>query len=121
MRTMLAFVRAIRELWRDTTFRAISFLAVTLLFSGTIIYVLVEHWSPLDALYFSVVTLATVGYGDLHPTTDLGKIFTIFFILGGVGIIVAFASRVVNAMVNDRVVRLEAKRNKTQPEDESST
>jgi hypothetical protein len=60
---------------------------------GTIAYVLIEHWTPLDALYFCVVTLATVGFGDLHPTTDLGRLFTIAYIIVGVGILAAFISQ----------------------------
>jgi hypothetical protein len=106
MRTILAFMRAFRQQWSDETFRAIVGLALTLLFIGTIFYTLVEGWSPLDALYFSVVTMATVGYGDLSPKTEFGKAFTIIFILVGVGILVTFASRVVNAMVDQRTEHL---------------
>ena len=65
-----------------------------LLAVGTIVYSILEGWSLLDSLYFSVVTLATVGYGDLHPTTDIAKIFTIGYILTGIGIVAAFASEV---------------------------
>jgi hypothetical protein len=101
-----AFVRVFREQWKDDAFRAIVGLAVGVLLVGTVFYVIVEGWSPLNALYFCVVTLATVGYGDLRPTTDLGKAFTIVFILTGVGIIVALASRVVDGMVSDRVERI---------------
>ena len=46
-----------------------------------------EEQTYLDALYFSVMTLATVGYGDLAPQTALGKLFTIIYVLIGVGII----------------------------------
>ena len=109
MGTITAFIRAFRVQWHDETFRAIVGLAAGLLIAGTVIYTIVEGWSPLDALYFSVVTLTTVGYGDLAPTTDLGKGFTIVFILAGVGIIVAFASQVVNAMVADRTERVRAR------------
>jgi hypothetical protein len=108
MATIMAFVLAFRQQWRDETFKAIVGLASGLLLVGTVFYTLVEHWSPLDALYFSVVTLATVGYGDLSPKTAIGKGFTIVFILVGVGILVVFASRVVDAMVTDRVQRQRA-------------
>jgi len=53
-----------------------------------------EGWSPIDALYFSVVTLATVGFGDLHPTTDAAKLFTVIYILSGLGIIAGFLSEI---------------------------
>jgi voltage-gated potassium channel Kch len=59
---------------------------------GTVVYHLVEHFSWVNAYYFSVVTLATVGYGDLTPHTTLGKIFTTFYILTGVGLITTFFS-----------------------------
>lgn len=57
---------------------------------GTVFYHFVEGFSWLDAYYFSVVTLATVGYGDLTPHTDIGKLFTTFYIFIGVGIITTF-------------------------------
>jgi voltage-gated potassium channel len=44
----------------------------------------------LDAFYFSVITLTTVGYGDLSPTTPISKIFTVIYILLGISILLAF-------------------------------
>ena len=102
MRPFKEFVQAIRAQLDDDAFRATLVLFLGLLVAGTIVYSIVEGWSPLDSLYFSVVTLATVGYGDLHPVTDLGKAFTILYILTGVGVLVVFASRVVNTMVDRR-------------------
>lgn len=51
---------------------------------------LFEKWTVIDALYFGVVTFTTIGYGDLHPTTDEGRLFTIFFALYGIGILGLF-------------------------------
>ena len=62
--------------------------------SGTIFYSTVEGWGALDSLYFSVSTLATIGYGDLHPTTPLSKVFTMVYIVLGVGVFVAFITKV---------------------------
>ncbi|NTV43009.1 MAG: two pore domain potassium channel family protein, partial [Syntrophobacteraceae bacterium] len=45
----------------------------------------VEDIPFLDALYFSIVTVATVGYGDIHPKTGLGKLVAVMLIVGGVG------------------------------------
>lgn len=57
---------------------------------GTIFYHYVEGFGWIDAYYFCVVTLATVGYGDFVPHTEIGKLFTTFYIFIGVGIITTF-------------------------------
>ena len=67
--------------------RALASLVAIQLAIGTVTYWFVEDWSVLDSLYFSVTTLATVGLGDLVPTTDVGKAFTIVYILTGVGLL----------------------------------
>ena len=85
------FVRAIVDAWRsDVAFRILLALVVSLLVSGTTFFTLVEGWSVLDAFYFSVTTLTTVGFGDPAPTTALGKIFTILYIFVGLGVIGGF-------------------------------
>lgn len=73
-------------------YRILLAAVVLILGVGTVFYHYVERFSWLDAYYFCVVTLATVGYGDLTPKTDIGKLFTTFYILSGVGIITAFIS-----------------------------
>jgi hypothetical protein len=65
-------------------------LVVLLLLGGTAFYSLVEDWNPLDALYFSVTTLTTVGLGDLAPKTAPGKLFTVLYIFVGLGIVGGF-------------------------------
>lgn len=60
--------------------------------SGTIFYSTVEKLSPLDSLYLSFMTLTTIGYGDVHPVTDLGKIFTMIYATVGLGIMAMFIS-----------------------------
>ena len=62
-------------------------LIMLVLFGGATIYSYIEGWRYLDALYFTSYTLTTVGYGDITPKTDAGKIFTIFYIFAGVGIV----------------------------------
>lgn len=71
-------------------YRVLVGFTILILATGTVVYHIVEKFSWLNAYYFSVTTLATVGYGDLTPHTAFGKIFTTFYILAGVGIITTF-------------------------------
>jgi voltage-gated potassium channel len=91
-------------------FRYLLASVLVILTIGTVFYHLVEKLTWIDAYYFSVVTLATVGYGDIVPHTSAGKIFTTFFIFAGVGIITSFFS----ALVRRRAARVEARQDKGQ-------
>ena len=87
-------------------FRYLLAVVILLLVAGTLFYHFYEHWSWVNAYYFCVVTLATVGYGDLTPHTDLGKIFTTFYIMSGVGVITTF----LGAMVRRRADKVSRRR-----------
>jgi hypothetical protein len=75
---------------RDQTYRFLTAAAVVLISTGTIVYRVIEDWTWVDSAYFSVVAVTTVGFGDIHPSTDVSKLFTIFYILCGVAIITSF-------------------------------
>lgn len=79
---------------------------------GTVFYHYVEHLKWLDSLYFTVVTLATVGYGDIVPKTDAGKLFTIFYILIGITIFIALARTIVARFAYRRLEHKDDKKNK---------
>jgi len=83
---------ALRAMLRDPEGKIILAWAIAQILLGTLVYMWLEGWTPIDALYFAEVTLATVGFGDLHPTTDAAKLFTIVYILFGLGVIAAFIS-----------------------------
>jgi voltage-gated potassium channel len=95
--TILATVRLLRTLGRaflDPATRGLVVLAGLTLLFGTFFYARVEGWRLLDSLYFAVVTLTTIGYGDLTPATDAGKLFTIAYTLLGIGVIAAFVTAI---------------------------
>jgi voltage-gated potassium channel len=99
---LIAFVRlfsSVRRSLADPEFRALLALLVSLLLGGTIFYSRVEGWPMLDALYFAVATLSTTGYGDLTPTTNGGKIFTIVYIAIGVGVFAALVGKIALAEI----------------------
>ena len=95
-------MRALRE---DPEFRAIAFALGILLAGGTIFYWRAEGWSILDSLYFCVITMATIGYGDLVPASPLSKIFTIGFVIFGIGLFATFAGKLVALMLKERESR----------------
>lgn len=88
------FLRTIHSFLSDAEYRELLFTTWIVLAIGTIAYHIIEGWSWLDSLYFSVITLTTIGYGDLAPQTDAGKLFTIVYILVGLGIILSFINTV---------------------------
>ncbi len=92
-------------MWAEPAGRVLVFGVMAIVATGTTFYSIVEKWSIIDALYFTVITLTTIGYGDLHPTNDVSKIFTIFFVLAGVSFILGFLNFIIGRTVKDRVDR----------------
>ena len=65
---------------------------IILILIGAYVYHQAEEWRYLDSVYFTVITVATIGYGDFVPQTDAGKIFTMFFSFVGIGMAFYFFS-----------------------------
>lgn len=79
----------------DQEFRFLLIFIALLLTCSTLFYTKYEGWSIVDSLYFSVMTMSTVGYGDFVPSTASSKIFTIVFTFLSIGVFVAFTAKVV--------------------------
>jgi voltage-gated potassium channel len=99
--TTFRLVRGVSSAWkRDPRFRSLTVLVALTLLGGTIFYSLVEDWSVVDAFYFSVTTLTTVGLGDLAPKTTIGKLFTVVYIFAGLSIIIGFIDTVAKETIS---------------------
>lgn len=86
-----------RRLQTELIAGVLAFCGVALI--GTLWYRLVEGWSWLNAVYMTVITLATVGYGETHPLGDRGRLFTIILILLGIIVIAYIVNRFTEAII----------------------
>ncbi|MBA4393958.1 MAG: potassium channel protein [Desulfobacca sp.] len=75
------------------------FIFSLILIGGCIGYMVIEGWNGFDALYMTVTTIATVGFQEVHPLTQPGKIFTILLILFGVGFFLYFLGSITGIVV----------------------
>ena len=89
---MLTLYNNHMEVFNRHAYRILLGFALFTLGIGTVVYHYVEKLSWFNSYYFSVITLTTVGYGDIVPHTTTGKLFTTFYVLAGVGIITTFIS-----------------------------
>ena len=76
---------------------------------GTVGYVILEDFTPFDGLYLTVMTLTTVGYGDLHPTTIAGQTFTMGLVLGGVFTFFYSATELIRVLVTGEIHKILGK------------
>lgn len=79
--------------------RMVLILLAILIAFGTGGYMTLEQWSVHDALYMTVITLSTVGYGEVRPLTQAGELFTMLMIFGGVGVLAYSFSTVTDYIV----------------------
>lgn len=78
-------------------------MAFVIVVFGSAGYMLIEGWGFLDAVYMTVTTLTTVGFGEVHAMSRAGQIYTIVLIVAGVGFILYVAGTVVQFMVEGHI------------------
>jgi voltage-gated potassium channel len=72
-------------------------------FAGALGYHFIEGWSLFDGLYMTVITLATIGYGEVRPLTHTGRVFTLGLIVVGVAAVGFLISYVTQALVESQL------------------
>ncbi len=77
----------IQQSFQDLRLRISLMVIVVIVGGGTIGYMILEGWSFLDSLYMTIITITTIGYGEVHPMDQdpVGRAFTIMLIVLGVG------------------------------------
>jgi voltage-gated potassium channel len=93
--------------------RLLRFVLVLLVITtlGTLGYVVIEGWPAFDALYMTVITLATIGFEEVHPLSTAGRAFTIALIVAGVSAVGYFVNAVAQlALSGELAARLRRRR-----------
>jgi len=97
----------------DSTKHLVLSLLLTLFVSivGTTGYMMIEGWDLLDSMYMTIITLTTVGYGEVHSVSRAGRIFTMLLVFFGVGFCLYIAGAMVQFMVEGRIRDILGRRN----------
>jgi len=106
MQIYATLFRAVITAFRNTRVQALMLICALIALVQAAIFVWLEGWRFLDAFYFAVVSMATVGYGDFVPQTSLGKICAMGFLLVGIGVFVLTVSSIAQVILQ-QVVRAE--------------
>lgn len=85
-------------------------LFVGIILCGTVGYMFLEHLSFWDSMYLTIITIATVGYGDIVPIHPGGKVFTIFLLFAGAGLVMYTLSKITEAMVEGSLRKILERR-----------
>jgi voltage-gated potassium channel len=97
-------------MWPPRHFLIIVILLVFTVAAGTIGFELIEGWGFMDALYMTVITIATVGYQEIRPLGEAGRIFNMVLIFFGLGTTTYVAASVVRFMVEGRIRTIMGRR-----------
>ncbi|MCZ6701740.1 MAG: potassium channel family protein [Ignavibacteria bacterium] len=110
---MIKLLLQIRQVWKeDEEFRVLARIMIVLLAAGIIYYSLAENWSIVDSIYFCIMTISTVGYGDLLPTSDFSKIFTVIYSVLGIGVFVGIVTKIAQSFTKKELEKHKSKKSK---------
>jgi len=98
-------------LWGQYSTQIVALVGIAVIGVGTVTYRILEDWSWVDSLYFSVITLTTVGYGDFAPTTDAAKLFTVLYLVVGISLLGASLNEIGKRRQRRIVERRSRRRN----------
>ena len=73
---------------------------------GTAGYMILEKWNFLDSLYMTVITLTTVGFGEVHPVSDQGRILTMTILVSGLGVVGYLIGTLTQIVVEGQLLRI---------------
>ena len=91
-------------------FSLVLFLFFVILFGGTFGYMLLEKTSFWDGMYLTIITIATVGYGDIVPIYPGGKVFTVFLVFAGAGLVMYTFGKITEMMVEGSLQKILERR-----------
>ena len=104
----MIFFKTILSFLKDEEYRQLLYTTLAILGLGTLVYRYLEGWSWIDSLYFSVITLTTVGYGDVYPVTGIGKFLSSIIAIIGIGF-VALPTGILSSAFMERIKRKESR------------
>jgi voltage-gated potassium channel len=85
-------------------------LLLIIVITGTLGYSLIEGWPLFNSLYMTVITITTVGYGEVRELSGTGRLFTIGLIISSVGIVAYLVSRLAGVVVEEEIRKLMGRR-----------
>ncbi|MCB0737231.1 MAG: potassium channel protein [Bacteroidetes bacterium] len=89
-------------------------LLIASIFIGTAGYMVVEGWTFMESLFMTVITLSTVGFNEVKPLSDAGRLFSVFLIIGNLGIftytITVLTRLLVDGELRDEYLRFQTKK-----------
>ena len=104
------FDQILLDIWHDAELAGLIISTFGIILLGVLVYSAVKDWKFLDVLYFTIITLMTVEYGDFAPQTMAGKVFPIVYIIMGLGLVSSFI--LVVAERNARIIREKREQHK---------